>query len=170
MMWPERYAKREAFQGLTAKRMIAAGGLTGLGRERAAVLIRWNGLPEPHNDMIFAVICCRWGCVGGVIVVALYLVLTMSLGLIAVRSKDPFVRLSLVGFAAMIFTQAAYNIAMTLGMIPITGITLPFISYGGSSLLASFMMIGLALNFAARPPKWLARPSFEYEPTEVMLQ
>ena len=170
MMWPQRYEQREAFQGLTARRMVAAGGIEGLGKERAAVLLRYNALPEPHNDMIFAVIGCRWGLIGAMVTIGLYLVLIVSIGLIAVRSKDPFVRLAMVGFAAMIFTQTTINIGMTIGLLPVTGITLPFVSYGGSSLLASFAMIGLTLNFAARRPKWLARPSFEYDNAEAMFQ
>lgn len=170
MMWPKRYEQREAFQGITARRLIGAGGLSGLGYERAKTLIHYNRLPEPHNDMIFAVIVNRWGFIGGMVVVLLYVVLVASIGLTAARSKDPFIRLSMVGFAAIIFTQAAINIAMTLGLMPVTGITLPFVSYGGSSLIASWMMVGLTLNFAARRPQWLARPSFEYDNTEAIFQ
>ena len=89
---------------------------------------------------------------------------------VAARSKDPFAQLSCVGFAALIFTQVVVNIGMTLGLLPIIGITLPFLSYGGSSLLASFAMIGLTMNFASRPIAPLVRPSFEFDPTTEQLE
>ena len=94
---------------------------------------------------------------------ALYTLLVGSILTVAARSKDPFARLSCVGFAGLIFTQASINIAMTVGLMPITGITLPFISYGGSSLLFTFIMVGLVINFASRRPQLLSRPSFEFD-------
>ncbi|MCG8512018.1 MAG: FtsW/RodA/SpoVE family cell cycle protein, partial [Rhodospirillales bacterium] len=170
MMWPTRYEKAEAFQQITAMRMIGAGGALGSGKDRARTLIDFNNLPEPHNDMIFAVIVSRWGAVGGMTTMALYFTLLASMLLVAARSKDPFARLACVGFAGMIFTQAFINIGMTLGLLPITGITLPFVSYGGSSLVATYIMIGLTLNFAARRPQMLARPSFEYDNADAIFQ
>jgi len=170
MMWPARYEKAEAFQQITAMRMIGAGGLVGNGKERARTLIDFNGLPEPHNDMIFAVIVNRWGAIGGLTTMALYLTLLASMLLVAARSKDPFARLACVGFAGMIFTQGFINMGMTMGLLPITGITLPFVSYGGSSLVATYIMIGLTLNFSARRPQKLARPSFEYDNADAIFQ
>lgn len=163
MMWPERYADREAFQPLVAQRLAGAGGLVGVGRRRSGTLVRYNRLPEPHNDMIFAVIVNRWGLAGGLGVIALYLVLVLSLTAAAARKGDPFARLACVGFAGMIFTQATINIGMTLGLMPITGITLPLVSYGGSSLLFTYAMIGLAVNFASRRPLPLTRSTFEFD-------
>ncbi len=165
MLDPAKYSQSEAFQQLTAMKVIGAGGLTGQGRERAALLLEHSRLPEPHNDMIFAVIVHRWGAVGGGVVVLLYVMLITSMLLVSGRSKDPFARLACVGFAGMLFAQATINIAMNVGLMPITGITLPFVSYGGSSLLSSFMMVGLTLNFAVRRPQIMARPSFEYGAT-----
>ncbi len=170
MIWPERYQKEEAFQSIVARRLIGAGGVTGLGAERAGTLVRFNALPEAHNDMIFAVIVCRWGLVGGWTVIGLYLVLTGSFVLAAARVKEPFSRLACVGFAGMIFTQAALNIGVSLGLFPTTGVTLPLISDGGSSLLATYMMIGLVLNFASRRPAPLARPSFEFDHADAIFQ
>ena len=163
MIWPERYADREAFQPLVAQRLAGAGGLLGVGRERSAVLVRYNRLPEPHNDMIFAVIVNRWGLLGGLGVIGLYGVLVLSLLAAAAKKGDPFARLACVGFAGMICTQATINIAMTLGLMPITGITLPLVSYGGSSLLFTYAMIGLAVNFASRRPVPLARETFDFD-------
>ncbi|RMD82429.1 MAG: hypothetical protein D6820_03720, partial [Lentisphaerae bacterium] len=103
-------------------------------------------------------------------VLGLYFVLISSMLLTAARSKDPLAQLSCVGFAGMIFTQATINIGMNLGILPVTGITLPLISYGGSSLVATFAMIGLTLNFASRRPAILARPSFEFDNPDAIFQ
>ncbi|MEM9414293.1 MAG: FtsW/RodA/SpoVE family cell cycle protein [Planctomycetota bacterium] len=158
----ERMVNDEGYQQDVAMRLVAAGGITGYGKERAATIIEYNKLPYDHNDMIFPVIVNRWGLLGALAVFGLYFVLVGSILWVAGRSKDPFARLSCVGFAGLIFAQATINIAMTLGLMPITGITLPFISYGGSSLLFTFIMVGLVINFASRRPQLLSRPSFEF--------
>ncbi len=159
----DRMSQREGYQQRVAKRMVAAGGATGYGKERSATIIDYNDLPFDYNDMIYPVIVNRWGIFGGIGVMGLYGVLVGSILLVAARSKDPFARISCVGFGGMIFTQATINIAMTIGLMPITGITLPLISYGGSSMLFTFIMVGLVINFAARRPQILARPSFEFD-------
>jgi len=79
-------------------------------------------------------------------------------------------RLSVVGFAGLFGAQAVINIGMNIGLLPITGITLPLISYGGSSLVATFMMVGLVLNFASRRPAVLTRPSFEFDHADAIFQ
>ena len=151
-------------------KMIGAGGVFGYGARRSAMLLQYHRLPERHNDMIFAVIVNRWGVIGGLVVLTLYVILLGTMLAVAARSKDPFAQLSCVGFAALIFTQVVVNIGMTLGLLPIIGITLPFLSYGGSSLLASFAMIGLTMNFASRPTAPLVRPSFEFDTTTEQLE
>lgn len=158
-----RYNDNEAYQADKAMTLIGAGGVMGYGRERASTIIMHNRLPHDHNDMIFAVVVNRWGLLGAWAVLGLYLVMVGSMLLVAARSKDPFARLACIGFAASLFTQASINIGMHVGLVPITGITLPFVSYGGSSLLATFAMIGLTLNFGSRRPMMLARPSFEFD-------
>jgi cell division protein FtsW (lipid II flippase) len=125
-------------------------------------------LPEAHNDMIFAVIVNRWGLVGALAIFALYMLIITSLVVIGGQSRDPFVRLATVGFAGLIFTQAAINIAVNVGLLPVTGITLPFMSYGGSSLVATYAMIGLAMNFAALRPAIISRLSFEFDEYEAV--
>ena len=72
-----------------------------------------------------------------------------------------------VGFATLIFSQASINIAISLGLLPVTGITLPLISYGGSSLISTFVMIGLVIRIGASRPRMLAWPSFEYDRPDV---
>jgi cell division protein FtsW (lipid II flippase) len=166
MLWPEKYKDDEAYQQNTVKRLVSAGGAAGYGRERAQVILKYNRLPLDHNDMIFAVIINRWGFGGAVAVTLSYLLLLLSFVLVAARAKEPFTRLAVVGLAAMIFTQAAINMAVTVGLLPVTGITLPFVSYGGSSLVATYIMVGLAINFASRRPAPLTRPSFEFDEPE----
>lgn len=165
-----RFIKSSAYQQDKAMTLVSAGGLTGYGAERSSTIVTFNKVPHVHNDMIFAVIANRWGAMGVLGVLSLYLMLIASFLLTASRSKDPLAQLSCVGFAGMIFTQVVINAGMNLGMLPITGITLPFISYGGSSLLATFIMIGLVLNFASRRPAMLARPSFEFDNPDAIFQ
>ncbi|WP_432800289.1 FtsW/RodA/SpoVE family cell cycle protein [Poriferisphaera sp. WC338] len=166
----KRHEMDAGFQQSRAMRLIAAAGVSGYGKSESNYLITESGLPEAHNDMIFTVIVNRWGATGGLAVIGLYFVFIVSTLLVSARTKDPFARLACVGFAAMIFTQATINIGMHLGVLPITGITLPFISYGGSSLLSLFIMTGLIVNFSARPAAMLARPSFEYDNPDAIFQ
>lgn len=154
------------FQQDRALTVAASGGAYGYGEKRSRTIVRQNALPEAHNDMIFAVIVNRWGLAGGLVTLGLYLMLILSFIAVAARTRDPFGRLTVIGLAAFICTQTFINIGMNIGMLPITGITLPLISYGGSSLLATYGMLGLAMNFATRPRAMLARPSFEFDQGE----
>jgi len=165
-----RFIKTTAYQQDKAMTLVSSGGLTGYGAERSETIVRFNSLPHAHNDMIFAVICNRWGAAGALGVLSLYFVLVGSILMVAGRSKDPLARLACVGFAGIIFTQVVINVGMNLGLVPITGITLPFISYGGSSLVTTFIMVGLTLNFASRRPAMLSRPSFEFDNPDAIFQ
>lgn len=158
----DRYDSTYGYQQAKSMQLIGAGQLRGCGREHAARLVSANVLPEAHNDMIFAVITNRWGLIGALVVLGLSLLVSLCLTVIAARSRDPFARLAVVGFSGMLFTQAVINIAVNIGLLPVTGITLPFVSYGGSSLLTTYAMIGLAINFESGPPHVPARPSFEF--------
>ncbi len=159
----DRYAQDIGYQAKEAQTLIGAGGVGGYGEERSRTILTFNHLPESHNDMVFAVVVNRWGLLGGGLTISLYGILTGSMLWVAGRARDPFAQLTCVGFAGMIFTQATINIGMTLGLLPITGITLPLVSYGGSSLVFTFVMVGLVLNFAARRPALINRPSFEFD-------
>jgi rod shape determining protein RodA len=165
-----RYNQNEAYHQVKAMTLIGAGGMAGYGEDRASVLLKIHNLPEAYNDTIFAVVVMRWGLVGAGAMLGIYLLLVSSMLLVASRNKDPFIRLSCVGFAAIIFVQEAINIAMFLGLLPITGITLPLVSYGGSSLVVSFAMVGLTINFASRRPARLIRPSFEFDNPDAIYQ
>ena len=161
-----RYEDDLGYQGARAMTLVGAGGVTGLGKQKAADLITYNHLPEEHNDMIFAVLCCRWGMLGAVVTWAVFGVFAVGGLLTAGQCKDPFGRLVAVGVVAMIASQMIINTGMTIGLLPITGMTLPFVSYGGSSLVTAWLMVGLILNIALRRPQYLARKSFEFDGSE----
>jgi cell division protein FtsW (lipid II flippase) len=148
-----RFEKNEGFQGWRAMRLVGSGGVFGVGEEHARALVVFNALPEEHNDMIFAVVCCRWGVAGGFAVWIAYGVFVLGGVLTAAIHRDAFAKLSAVGIVAIAFTQMTINTGMTIGLLPITGITLPFVSYGGSSLVASWINLGLLMNIGLRKAK-----------------
>ncbi len=120
-------------------------------------------LPEQHNDFIFAMIGHQWGFIGCALVILAYS-LIVFLGMeVATVTNDPFGRLLAIGVVVMIVAQALLNIGMTVGLITITGMTLPFVSAGGSSLWANFLGLGLLVNVAQRRPMLIANPPFEHE-------
>lgn len=150
------------FQAATAQTLAAAGGFRGLSEDRSRSLLHFNRLPERHNDMVFAVILNRFGTLGGVGVLALYFVWFAGSLACAALTKDPFGRLVIVALAAFIGAQVFINIGMNIGLLPIIGITLPYISYGGSSLLTVWVMVGLMANIMMRRPRTGPRRSFEF--------
>ena len=130
---------------IRSKYAVASGGASGYGFGKGP-FITYNFLPERHNDFIFAIIAHQWGFWGCMAILALYLII-LGCGLeIAVETTDPFARLLATGIIAVFALQVIVNVTMTVGLMPITGITLPFLSYGGSSLLASLLCIGLLNN------------------------
>lgn len=141
------------FQSFTAQRLVGAGRLTGNPDASTRSLVYYNRLPEAHNDMVFAVICLRFGLVGGAAVLMLYLVWAIAALATAWACRDPFGRVMIVGLTAFVGVQALINIGMTVGLVPIIGVTLPFVSYGGSSMLTSWLMAGLVLNVGLRRPE-----------------
>lgn len=129
---------------------IGSGQLYGKGLNENTVY-----LPEAHTDFIFAVIGEQFGFIGTSIVVAIYFMLIYRIIHTAIESNDPFGTYLCVGIVGMFTFQIFQNIGMTIGLLPITGIPLPFISYGGSSLLTSMLTIGLVLNVASRTRKYM---------------
>ena len=108
-------------------------------------------LPEDHNDFIFSVIGEEWGLVGTISVLIGTLVLILTMLGVAWSCRDPFGRLVSVGLAAQIGCQAAVNQAMTVGLVPVTGLPLPLISYGGTSIVATLLAIGIVISIARNP-------------------
>jgi rod shape determining protein RodA len=150
------WKKDGGYQLIRSKLAIASGGLKGDGF-RKGEFIKYNFLGERHTDFIFAAIAQQWGFVGGMVVLMLY-VLIMLCGLeIASHQTDPFGRLLAIGIITMFAVEVFENISMTIGLMPITGLTLPLISYGGSSLLVSLMAIGLLNNVGRSRPFTVAK-------------
>ena len=131
---------------------IGSGQLTGRGF-MAGPQNQLNFLPEQHTDFIFAVIGEEFGFIGAALVILLFTFLILQLLSVALKAKDNFGRLITVGVSAMFLFHVLENVGMSLGMMPITGIPLPFISYGGSSMVTSLIAVGLVLNINMRRKK-----------------
>jgi cell division protein FtsW len=130
-------------QSLTA---IGSGGFFGLGLGNSRQ--KFSYLPEHHTDFIFAILCEELGFIGGVLVLLLFFVIAWRGLRIALNAPDLFGSLLAIGLTATIGFQALLNIGVVTGSLPVTGITLPFISYGGSSLLISLASVGVLLNIS----------------------
>jgi rod shape determining protein RodA len=107
-------------------------------------------LPEHHTDFVFSVYAEEWGFMGGAVLVALYVALLWRGATIALRARDNLGALVAGGMTAAIVLQAAMNLGMTTGLLPVVGITLPFLSYGGSSMLTLMAAVGLTMNVSMR--------------------
>ncbi len=165
----QRQADSINYQSFKAQTLVGSGGFQGLGESHSRVVVRFNRLPFDHNDMIFAVVANRWGFIGGALLICIYAAMAFGMVLVAGLTRDSFGRLVCVGFAAILLSQVIVNIGMTIGLLPITGMTLPFVSYGGSSLVANFFMVGMVLGVALRPNRDpMLRPfEFDHVPTET---
>ncbi|MDR1611372.1 MAG: FtsW/RodA/SpoVE family cell cycle protein [Planctomycetota bacterium] len=142
---PENYETAEAYQMLMSLAAIGSGGFMGHGLGNG-VITDLDLLPEKHNDFIFGVIAEEGGLAAAGSLILLYLILVLVGLHIAATAGSKFGRLAATGVAASIGWQATLNIFVVTGMFPTTGVTLPLVSYGGSSLLVTFSMIGMALN------------------------
>src|SRR5262249_48636817 len=120
-------------------------------------------VPEAHNDMILALIGEQFGFWGVLALLVAYLVLFAAGIEIAAATREPFGRLVAVGVVTVLAAQSSINLLVATGLMPVTGITLPFVSYGGSSLVASYMAAGLLLNIGQNRPLVMARKSFEFD-------
>lgn len=125
---------------------IGSGGLAGVGL--GASRQKFLYLPEPWNDFIFAIICEELGFIGGAAVIILFLILIWRGYRIAMAAPDLFGQYLAMGLTTMIAVQASINLGVVLGTLPVTGINLPLISYGGTSLLLTLACIGILLNIS----------------------
>lgn len=135
----------EGYQLTRSKLAIASGGISGQGF-RSGPFIKYRFLPERHNDFIFAIISHQWGFAGAMLMLGLYALLTACSLEIASASTDMFGSYVAAGVSIMFAIQVLANISMNIGLMPITGITLPLVSYGGSSLLVNILAVGLVNN------------------------
>ena len=143
---PEAYASGKGFQTLQALYAIGSGGIFGKGLGQS--MQKLGFLPEAQNDMIFSIICEELGLFGGIAIILLFLLLIWRFMIIANNAPDLFGALLVVGVLGHIAIQVILNIAVVTNTIPNTGISLPFISYGGSSVMFLLVEIGLVLSVA----------------------
>lgn len=143
---PWKYASDEGFQIIQSLYALGSGGLFGMGLGRSRQ--KFFYLPEQHTDFIFAILGEELGFIGAFVVLSLFLLFAWRGYKIAINAPDNFGSLLAAGITSMIVLQAAINIGVVSGALPVTGITLPFISYGGSSLLFSMIGVGLLLNIS----------------------
>lgn len=141
---PESYSTDTAFQTIQALYAIGSGGIWGKGLGQS--MQKRGFLPEAQNDMIFSIICEELGLFGALTIIMLFVVLIWSCMIIANKTMDRFGSLLVVGVMAHYAIQVILNIAVVTNTIPNTGITLPFISYGGTSTLFLLTEIGIVLN------------------------
>jgi rod shape determining protein RodA len=128
---------------------IGSGGITGRGFLNGTQT-NLDFIPEQHTDFIFTVVGEEFGFVGAAVMLLLFAILIWRAFRIATLSKDPFGTYVAAGIGSMFAIQMFVNVGMTIGIMPITGIPLPFVSYGGSSLLANYLAVGLLLNIHMR--------------------
>ena len=150
---PEMASSDSVYQATNSKTAIGNGGLRGVGLFQDGTYSALDYVPQDHTDFIFSSIGETMGFIGCSIVMILYLLMIFRLLTLALNTYDKFARLVIVGFMMMIFFHAFYNIGMTIGIMPVMGIPLPFLSYGGSNLIANMGGVGLVLNITLRKPQ-----------------
>ena len=148
---PELDAENVGMQALMSRDTIAAGGFFGQGIFGGSL---YEDLPASHTDFIFSTVCEKFGFIGGFVVVATLVVMAFRLVWISKSSRDGVGKLICGGIAAIIILQTAENLWMCVAAVPVVGITLPFVSYGGSSMLAMYLLMGLAHSVSAQEKKF----------------
>ena len=138
-------------QPLMSREVISRGGFFGIGLFEHGM---YEDLTASHTDFIFATVCEKFGFVGGALVVVALVVLTARLFWLGMKCRDISGRLICCGCGAVIIIQTLENLWMCLALVPVVGITLPFVSAGGSSLLAMYMLVGLAHSVSAHEKKF----------------
>ena len=153
---PEKYESEEAYQQLNSIMAIGSGQLTGKGYNSDATTSVKNGnfISEPQTDFIFAIIGEELGFVGCCVVIILLLLIVIDCILIGMKAKDTAGRIICAGVAALIGIQSFINISVATMLFPNTGISLPFISYGMTSVVCFYMEIGFVLNVGLQPNKY----------------
>ncbi len=134
------------FQIIQSLYAISPSGIFGLGFNKS--MQKHFFLPEPQNDFIFAIICEEMGLIGGVVVIILFGLLIYRIIRISLKINNNQFKYICLGIAFIYFTQVFINLGVVTGLLPVTGVTLPIISYGGSSLVLSMVMIGIVLNIS----------------------
>jgi len=157
-----RLHRQQGYQLRHSKVAMGSGAMAGRGLWEGTY-VRYGFLPDRHNDFVYAVLGHQWGMIGCVVVLLLYVLIILGGVEVATAVDDPFGRLLVVGVIALLATQVFVNVGMTIGLMPITGMTLPFVSFGGSSLITNFVAIGLLINVSQHRPIRIARRPFEFD-------
>lgn len=139
--------KAKNYQVMQAKAAIVHGGIAGMGPGKSALK---QMLPQSASDFIFAIIVEEYGFIGATVLIALYLIMIIRIVMIASKMPAFFGSLLVLSLGTMIFVQLSVNIAVAINLIPVTGQPLPLISYGGTSMLVTYIQLGLILNVSSR--------------------
>ena len=139
--------KAKNYQVNQAKAAIVHGGILGIGQVKSALK---QSLPQSVSDFIFAIIVEEYGLIGAFVLIALYFIMMMRIVIIASKMPAFFGSLLVLSMGIMIFVQLAINIAVAVNIIPVTGQPLPLISYGGTSMLVTYLQLGIILNVSSR--------------------
>ena len=154
---PEKDPNGQGWQIIQSKSAIGSGQIKGRGF-MAGSQQKYGFLPAAETDFAFAALSEEWGFLGAVSLLGLFLLLLLTMLGVAARSSDKFGSMLALGMASVLFWQAFINVAMCMGLFPVVGIPLPFISYGGTSLVMSMMAVGLTVNVGMRRYHFLDRP------------
>jgi rod shape determining protein RodA len=146
---PNRDPLGSGYHIIQSKIAIGSGMLTGKGFQEGTQNAL-SFLPEQHTDFIFSVLAEEWGFLGGSVLLLGFLLFVFYGLTISQRCRDPFGTILAVGVTAVVFWQVVINVGMVMGLLPIVGVTLPFVSYGGSSVVTTLMGVGLLLNVSMR--------------------
>lgn len=144
---PFAMRKLEGNQVVNSLVAIAHGGFFGVGLGNSSQKLGY--LPEPYTDFILSVITEELGFIGAVVIIGLIFFLILRFYLIGIRAKNTYHALIAYGIATMMLIQTTFNVGAVVGLLPVTGVTLPFISYGGSSMMVLCAAIGIMLNISA---------------------
>ena len=143
---PDLYSSSDAYQQTMSKMTIGSGGISGIGMFKDGAISQLNYVPADWTDFIYATIGETWGFFGCVAVLVFYILILLRMLYLAWYTREKFGRLIIIGVMGMLLFHVLENIAMTLGLMPITGIPLPFLSYGGSNMMTNMGGVGLVLN------------------------
>ena len=146
----------KGYQVLQARSALGSGGILGVGL--GASRGKWGWLPEAHTDFIFAVVGEELGLIGTVLLLSAFITLAVSMIVLARRTDSNFARIASLSVCAWLLAQALVNIGGVVGLVPVTGIPLPLVSYGGSSLIPALLALGLILSLARYEPNAGGRP------------
>lgn len=153
-MYQDQDPYGKGYQLTESKTAIGSGGIWGQGLFKG-IQTSVGAIPESSTDFIFTAVGEEWGFIGSLLLLGLYGILLARIIITAKYSEDVRGNLICIGISCCIMFSVFQNIGMTIGIMPITGITLPFISYGGSSILTNFIQIGLVLNVSMRKKKYI---------------